>query len=389
VAKWLDGRKTDSFLGSRITEYILRHGDDISFTGYFWKRCEPIPYELDRYSKYSKVLSLFAKGRSAKEISIATRVNSFSVWSWTRFRQKPKLAHYLEAFLEFGKPRPELVWLSVNNTSGHAVPLGPFVQVPKTISEWRDVGEVVAQLKPLQSQDENVPRDYMFGFLLGMIIGDAAKSRSKNWHRHLGLVLSKKYDTNERIGEFTCTCAQSVGIRMHRVSDQPKPDSKPHGFYQWVSEASPLLDWIFNVCLGLKDGERTTYDSVRMDWVPNAPEDFRRGLLQGIAESDGSVSIASQTVEFWIGPNWDFVKRLLHTFDVKSFRNREALSVTKRQVPRLAMIPAFSPTLRTVRYQRLEKLAGAKHVPHGHRLSPEIRRFIADQGGSTVDPTGI
>ena len=219
-------------------------------------------------------------------------------------------------------------------------------------------------------------REYMFGFLLGMTIGDAAKSRSKNWHRHLGLVLSKKYLTNEKIGDFTSACARSLGLRMHRVADQPKPDHKPHGFFQWVSQASSLVDWLFNVVLGLEDGERTTYDAVRMDWALDTPKDFRRGLVQGIAESDGSVSIASQTVEFWIGPNWDFFKGILRTFGVESFQNLEALSVTKNQIQNLARIPPFAPHLETVRYVRFEKLAKAAHIERGKRIPPEIRDFM-------------
>jgi hypothetical protein len=123
-----------------------------------------------------------------------------------------------------------------------------------------------------------------------------------------------------------------------------------------------------------------------MDWVLGAPADLRRGLLQGIAESDGSVSIASQTVEFWIGPNWDFGKRLLLTFGVKSFRNREALSVTKAQVRLLGRIPAFSPLLETIRYQRLEKLVLAKHIGRGKRLPPEIREFIGRQSKNISVP---
>ncbi len=90
---------------------------------------------------------------------------------------------------------------------------------------------------------------------------------------------------------------------MHRVADLRKPAHKPWGLYYWVSEASPLVDWIFNVVLGLEEHERTTYDAVKMNWVTDSPVGFRRGLVEGIAESDGSVEIASQAVEFWIGPD--------------------------------------------------------------------------------------
>ena len=212
-------------------------------------------------------------------------------------------------------------------------------------------------------------RKYGFGFLLGMMIGDASKRRQAEWHRHLELVLSKKHATNVSIGDYMSECARSIGIRMKRMPDQPAPKSKAHGFYVWESQSTALVDWMFNVCLGLGDDELTTYNSVRMNWALNAPDDFRRGLVRGIAESDGSVSVASQTVEFRTGPNWDFVKKLLLTFGVSSFRNRGALSVTKRQIGNLHRIPAFVPHLRTVRYERFEKLANARRTNHGRRIS--------------------
>jgi len=215
---------------------------------------------------------------------------------------------------------------------------------------------------------------------MGIMIGDASKKRQAGWHRHLELSLSKKYDTNELIGDFTSECARGIGIRMKRMTDRPAYNGKPYGFYVWESQSTTLVDWMFNACLGLKDDELTTYNSVRMNWALRAPDDFRSGLLQGLAESDGSVNIASQAVEFWIGPNWGFVKQLLLTFGVKSFRNREALSVVKSQTARLFDIPAFSPILRTVRYRRLERLAQSKRIRHGRRIPLEIRQAISKMG---------
>jgi hypothetical protein len=127
-----------------------------------------------------------------------------------------------------------------------------------------------------------------------------------------------------------------------------------------VSEASPLIDWIYNVALGLEEGQLTTYDPIKADWTLHAPREFRLGLVQGIAESDGSVSIASQTVEFWIGPNWEFMKGLLATFGLRAFRSREAVSLTKHQAIKSYEVPVFSEFLKTVRYQRLGALAGAR-----------------------------
>jgi hypothetical protein len=367
----------DLRIQGKIIDYIRKHGSDTSFTNFFWKGCEPHPYEVRRYPLYCEALRRFGLDKSVTEISRELNLKISSARKWMKFEQKPKLAHYLGSYLRLGAPRAGWVWLSVNNTSGHAVPMGPFIEVPKAISSWSDVDRVLSQLAPLESIEPGFTRTYMFGFLIGMIIGDAAKSRSENWHRHIGLVLSKKYETNEKIGRYTCKCASSAGLRMHRVADLPRPTVKPHGFYEWVSQASPLVDWIFNIVLGLKDGERTTYDVVKMDWAFDSPEEFRRGLVQGIAESDGSVAIASQTVEFWIGPNWDFFKSILLTFGVRSFRNREALSVTKNQIANLGKIPPFAPHLNTVRCMRFEKLFKAQHIGHGKRIPIEIREFIS------------
>jgi hypothetical protein len=368
-----------------LTAHLLTGDESLDFAKSFWKACEASDYEVKQFSKYVRAFHMVAKGVRQNQVATIVDESLSSVSAWLRFEEKPKLGHFLAAHLSLGPPREGWVWLSINNTSGHAVPLGPFIQVPTKIIGWQDVADVLGQIRPLREASE-LSREYLFGFLLGMAIGDAAKSRTKGWHRHLGLVLSKKYDTNEKIGEFTCACAESFGLRMHRVADQPKPRTKPHGFYQWVSQASPLVDWVFNVCLGLKDGERTTYDPVDMDWAFDSPEEFRRGLVQGLAESDGSVNISSQMVEFWIGPNWEFVKRLLLTFGVRSFRSREALSVAKTQVTLLGRIPAFASHLRTVRFARFEKLVRARHVGHGKRIPSEIRTFIQGYADSRSVP---
>jgi hypothetical protein len=185
---------------------------------------------------------------------------------------------------------------------GHAIPLGQFIQVLKTIHVWDEVDEMLSQIKPMGEETTRFTKAYLFGFLVGIVIGDAHKPKQGHGHRHLNLVLSKKYETNLKIGEFTCFCANQFGLRMTRFEDMPKPPHKPHGFFVWSSQSSPLMDWTFHVGIGLADGQHTTYDVIDADWAL-APHDFRLGLIQGIAESDGSVSIASQIVEFWVIPD--------------------------------------------------------------------------------------
>jgi hypothetical protein len=64
------------------------------------------------------------------------------------------------------------------------------------------------------------------------------------------------------------------------------------------------------------------------------------------------------------------------TFNVRSFRSREALSITKSQIQNLGAIPPFSPLLKTARFGRFDKLYRARHVGHGKHVPPEVRSFI-------------
>lgn len=371
--------------GKNILEYVVLNGQDQSFTKHFWKSCEPHPYEVRRYPLYAECLRLFVEGESIASIARQVGVNSTTVKSWVTFKKKPKLAHYLSIYLKLGEPRPGWVWLSVNNSSGHAVPLGPVVQVPTELSEWSEVETLLGQLEPVGSVRADVSLQYKFGFLLGLLIGDAGKKRQKAWHRHIELVMSKKYATNVLIGDFLVDCARSVGLRMKRMPDSA-PRNKPNSFFVWESQSSGLVDWLFNVCLGLRDNELTTYNAVRMRWALDGPLDFRQGLVQGLNESDGSVNISGQEVDLWVGPSNDFARSLLKTFGVRSFDNRDALSISKSQVAKAFAVPIFSPILKTVRYIKLEKLAMANHISRGKRMPVEIRKRIialASEGYTT------
>jgi hypothetical protein len=165
---------------------------------------------------------------------------------------------------------------------------------------------------------------------------------------------------------------------MHRVKDRPKRSDKPYGFFEWTSQSSPLIDFILNILLGLNDSECTTYDSIHANWVFDVPREFRIGLVQGLAESDGSPNIANQSVEFWIGPNWNWMKRLLGTFGLRGFRSRDAVTIVKSQAVKSFAVPIFADHLRTVRYSRLELLAQCRRLSREERLSPELRAAISN-----------
>ncbi|HUI86347.1 MAG TPA: hypothetical protein VLY21_04240 [Nitrososphaerales archaeon] len=361
---------------ARLRSYIAEHGDDLGFTRFFWRGCEPLESDVIQYRRFVGTLRMLQSGRTAAEVSRELGVNANSVSNWKNLIQMPKLGHFLKALLILGPPSSNRVWLTLEQSHGHAIPLGRFIEVPTRVTSWRDVDPVLTQTMPLQRETPEFTKPYLFGFLLGIMIGDAHKPKQGRGHRHIDLTLSMKYETNLKIGELTCRCARDLGLRMERAKDKPKQPHKPYGFYDWISQSSPLIDWMFLVAIGLADGQHTTYDTVQMDWALNSPEDFRTGLIQGIAESDGSVSIASQTVEFWVIPDWDFVIKLLATFGLRGFRNREAVSLVKSQAIGSFKVPVFSSYLQTVRYQRLRLMATTRKLTRRDRISDEVQTEI-------------
>jgi hypothetical protein len=363
----------------RLTSYVLEHGDNLDFARHFWKGAKPIEVDIIQYWKFTSTLRLASEGCHKDHISAEVIASSSTIYYWRHLVKLPKLAHYLKTFLGLGTPPEGRRWLTMECSHGYGVPIGAFLSVPLEVkSSWSQIADILEQLTPLDEVPTQHSREYLFGFLLGILMGDAAKTKSKQGasHGHIGLVLSKKYDTNLPIGEFSSLCARSVGLRMHRIEDFPQTKNKPHGFYAWVSQASPLIDWIYNVALGLKDDELTTYDSIHADWMLLAPREFRVGLIQGIAESDGSVSIASQMVEFWVDPHRDLLERLLALEGLKAFRNRQALAITKSQAIASFAVPIFNPTLRTIRYKRHELMAPAQRLDKKERIPEHLRKEI-------------
>ena len=372
-------------LRGRIVDYLSQNGDNLEFTKYFWKGCEPLARDVKDYSKLAALVSADARGLPPPNPTESMGVGLGFATSWAKLAIMPKLGHYLRAFVELGDPGPNRVWLTTECSHGQANPIGRFLKVPTQIESWKDVEEVLGQTSAVTQPSTHFSRTYLFGFLIGIVIGDAHKPKPGNGHRNIHIVLSKKYDTNVAIGDFATFCANNLGLRMRRYPDIPKPPDKPFGFYVWVSQSSPLVDWIFNVVLDLMDGQHTTYDQVSMDWALEAPLEFRLGLIHGIAESDGSVSVASQTVEFWVIPDWDFMIKLLATFGLKGFRNREAVSLVKLQAVKSFKVPVFSPHLRTVRYGLLELLATTRRLEKKERVPQDVRMEImrlANEGTS-------
>ena len=160
---------TDS-LNNKLVEYVIEKGNDLGFTKYFWKGCEPLQSDIERYRKSVSVLKSASAGLGVSQTARRFGVRHSTVYRWAKLEQMPKLAHYLKAFLKLGVPQPSRVWLTLESSHGYAVPVGQFAHVPTQIKDWSDVQELLIQLQPIERLPSEFDRNYLFGFLLGMII---------------------------------------------------------------------------------------------------------------------------------------------------------------------------------------------------------------------------
>lgn len=207
----------------------------------------------------------------------------------------------------------------------------------------------------------------LFGYLLGFLVGDAAKRRSSPASEmFLEVQLTKKHKENERLGEFVGLCANACGISYYKINDWFVNERLPHGRYHWKSQPSPLLTWMFTQCLGLQDGQLTTYDPVSIDWISSMERSFRIAFMQGLADSDGYLHLQDQEAHVIVSPNLASVSKIL---DSLSIRHRCGLSkgmdIVKIRCEVAANLPIFSPIAKSYRYDRLMKLAGARRLGHG------------------------
>lgn len=228
-------------------------------------------------------------------------------------------------------------------------------------------------------------RTSLFGFLLGAVVGDSAKHLKgikRFVSRRIVLVLSKNKPNSFRFGQFTMLCANaSLALEMRRVTDLPISD-KRYGkteSYAWATASSPLNSWIFNSCLGLEDGETTTYDSLRMDWLRESPRSFATHFVQGLAESDGWPDAGDDVVKVVSSPNTNLFKQVLETIGCPSlFAKQPPVELLRCRTEDAARLPFFSPRIHSNLFENMPILARAKRYQERVRLPDDAIRIIRE-----------
>ena len=266
------------------------------------------------------------------------------------------------------------------------------------IRAYGDIISVLEQLKPTEdsysmmeqfgykSADELIhEKADLFGFYLGVLQGDASKP-TKGMTRFpsmtMALTLSQDKSNSFRFGEFSTLCANaSLGLAMHQIRDAPSSDGRytDAACYRWISPASPLITWTFRTCLGLKPGELTTYDPVRMDWLLDAPKSFRIHFLQGLCESDGWVNAGQNIVCLVSSPNSKFYTTLFKDFGIPcNVHKQTSIEVLNVKVEDASALPIFNLRINSNYVTNLQILNSAEKVEPRRRLPDHIIQTIQD-----------
>lgn len=353
--------------------------------------------ELDKKAeeelkKVMEIVKLRMQTNSLKKIAKLTKMSKNTVEKWIYEINLLFIIRYLICVPKIKiKKNHQLLSLNYSRSS---LPLGPWIEVPNEIKNLKSIMDVINQIKPINSDnigrfniktdDIKILRLNLFAYLLGMIVGDTSKPGVKTKSgttRRIQLRLTKRYKSNKRLGEFTCLCMNNIGLRMSRYKDCPQGKMNTYPFYAWCSQHSHLIDWIFKICLGLDNDEKTTYDPINAKWILKTPKEFRIWFLQGLADSDGYVDIKCYQAGIITGPNHELVQQILTSLSIhsnKGFLHKGTLSVIRINLRDAKKLPLFNPYVKLYRYCLMEKITKAKryswHWPEW--LGKKVDKYI-------------
>ncbi len=333
--------------------------------------------QLDNFSRF---FQLHRNGVGVKEAARILGVHRSTIANWREGMDQPYLAKIVNSLLGVAPHEKGWTFLPLHVSAG-ANELTEWVPVPERLRTYEYITKILDHLKPceetyersrtygLSLRDVDSLRTELLAYDFGMMLGDAGKLGGKQERfksMNIDIQLTKSEPSNKVLGEFACMCFNTLGLSMHRIKDKPPSGSQLEGenpafAYRWTSERSPILAWMFNVGLGLGWDQNTSNYPVRMEWIFEAPYQFRKRLMQAIADSDGTVK-ASEVIITSV-PNAVLITRLLQSLGLTTahtvYENGWALRtmVNRREAARL---PIFNEFVRGYRYEKLLKNGGVK-----------------------------
>lgn len=384
-----------------ILEYFKSNNqNNVEFINNFWG-IVPIKKDIERFKGFSEVVKLHSSGLSVAEISKLTGIPKGTISKWIYKINLPIIIRLLENFIQLDRPKKGQ-WLSVNSTRGGLF-IGPWIKVPHKINSYKDLLRVINQLPILsetykKAEDFSISRNFLennrnlfFAYLLGVMIGDAGKhgfQRSHRFIRRIQLKLTKKEDTNKKLGEFVGLCVNALGLRYSQCRDVPPSKKNKFYFYSWNSQSSLLISWMMEACFGLGVRDRTSYDPIKAEWILNSPKNFKIWFLQGVADSDGYIDINTFQAGIVSKPNIKFIQKVLDSLNIKSkisYLHKGSLYSIRFNLRDAYKLPLFNEYVKLYRYELMEKLVQAKkfdyHWPKW--LGDEVDKYIKESLSST------
>jgi hypothetical protein len=389
VSSWLRKVGLETIQGKHFVEHL-----PLKYTPEFIELVLQGPEEIQRFlsdkvwgivfsengiiqlKKFCKFVFLYQQGNGINEIAKALESGRSTVADWRDATDQPYLIKCLVAVL--GKVIASGCKLapSVIDSGGNAPK--EWFEAPVEITGYQDILRVVERLAPVESaysrangfgipaQSYDQARPELFAYLLGILLGDAGKSGGEQMRftsMSLDLQLSKKEPSNERLGEFVCLCANSVGVEMKRAMDKSPTGAtaraeRPTPAFRWMSSRSPIIAWMVRVCLGLNEGELTSVNQVRMGWILSTPSGFRKRFIQGVADSDGTAR--RYTVEIASMPNSEFITKLMLGLRMPSARTIMEHGLPMRSSVLsvdAAKLPIFNEFVKGYRYMKMKESA--------------------------------
>lgn len=373
-------------LDSKLIEYIIKNPNlDTDFVNQFYGLLLR-KKDIKNFYDFCTVVRYRASNMYALEIARLTGIPKRRIEHWIHKENYIFPIRILTHYLDLEKVDNESKLLSLNSTRGGLF-TGSWIRVPTKIKDYLNLKMVLDQLSELSDFSlrkrkfalYRINEEELFAYFLGFLIGDASKTgikRKQRVTRRIHIRLSKHYPTNKRLGDFVTLCVNSFGLRMNQRKDCPPGKLNPCPFYTWISQSSLFFQWVFDVCLGLKNNMTTTYDPINASWILGSPREFKIKFLQGLADSDGFVDFSARQVGIITHPNTDLIVRIFESLGVKTrkrFFTSNGLWSLMFNIKDAYNLPIFNEYVRSYRYKEMEKLFQAKRY---HRWPKDFRKKV-------------
>lgn len=353
---------------------LLGDSEGLGFLDDFWNVARD-QRDTREFGKLARVWQLRTQGMSYGQISLAIRPESANPGQLASgYNRRPNLSQmYLNHEMLRTRPKKDGWKWVLETTPKPTDPYPAATSVPPQIQSHTDILDFLKQFLPVSESNPNLSffgvtstwletsKPELFYFLLGFLVGDGGKyyseyeSRARHYRKAAVTTNMKRTGSNYRVLRYVQLALDCIGIRSHEIQDQTTLEGDQ--VIRWNSVHSNLVTWLIRVCLGLKEGQRTSKHPVSMEWIYDSPRECIAAFLQGVADSDGHVPKTRNYAELSSIPNTIFYKKLIRRlgFEATTYpRDDPHPKVLRVSSTTAANIPLFNPIIQSYRYDELQ-----------------------------------